>query len=104
VRRFPPGTFAAQGPRREGTRFSSHANFQSFDDRFFTSYQPFNKNAKDQLGITLDASGKITLTFDTWGGGAMTIAATSCVSDVIYGSSSDGTHWSFVLYKRIIPG
>jgi hypothetical protein len=85
-------------------RASSHDNYQSFSDRYATGYQPFNKNARDQLGITLDGNGKLTITLDSWGGGAVTVTATSCTSEVIYGSSADGTHWAFVLHKGIIPG
>jgi hypothetical protein len=80
-------------------RASSHANYQSFSDRLATGGQPFNKNARDQLGITLDGNGKITITLDSWGGGALNVTATSCANDVIYGFSGDGTLWAFVLKK-----
>ncbi|HEY8211197.1 MAG TPA: hypothetical protein VIG99_27120 [Myxococcaceae bacterium] len=80
-------------------KVSSHANFQSFSDRFYVSGQPFSKNAKDQLGITLSGDGKITITLDSWGGGAITINAPTCANEVISGFSNDGTLWSFVLKK-----
>ena len=78
---------------------SSHANRQLFDDRRNGS-QPFNYTAYDQLGITLDAAGKITITFDTWGGGAVTVTPTTCTSNIISGFSSDGTMWAFAFYER----
>lgn len=80
-------------------RVSSHASYQSFSDRFYVSGQPFNKNAKDQLGITLSGDGKITITLDSWGGGALTINSPTCANEVISGFSNDGTLWSFVLKK-----
>jgi len=80
-------------------KVSSHANAQSFSDRYAAGSQPFNRAARDTLGITLDATGKITITLDSWGGGALTITAPACNADVIYGFSSDGTLWSFALKK-----
>lgn len=80
-------------------KVSSHANYQSFSDRYASGSQPFNRAARDQLGITLDATGKITITLDSWGGGAVTIPSPACNAEVIYGFSSDGTLWSFDLKK-----
>jgi hypothetical protein len=78
---------------------SSHANYQSFSDRYATGYQPFSVSARDQLGITLDTSGRITITLDSWGGGALSITATQCLYDTIYGFDNGGTLWSFDLKK-----
>ena len=83
-------------------RVSSHANSQSFSDRFAAGGQPFNQSARDQLGITLSGDGKITITLDSWGGGAITIASPTCANEVISGFSNDGTLWSFVLKKTYL--
>jgi len=80
-------------------KVSSHANSQSFSDRYAAGSQPFNRAARDQLGITLDGTGKITITLDSWGGGAITIPSPACNAEVIYGFSPDGTLWSFDLKK-----
>jgi hypothetical protein len=77
---------------------------QTFSDRYATGYQPFNKNAADLLGISIDANGKIVITLQSWGNGTVTISTTACMNDVIYGSAPDGTHWSFRLLKGYIPG
>jgi hypothetical protein len=76
---------------------------QTFSDRF-TGSQPFNINAPESLGIIIDASGKIFITLQSLGTGTLTINSTSCMNDVIFGTSDDGTHWSFALYKRFIEG
>lgn len=83
-------------------KVSSHSNSQSFSDRFATGYQPFDRNQRDALGITLDGNGKITITLDSWGGGAVVVTPTSCANEVIYGFSSDGTLWGFVFRKDYI--
>lgn len=83
-------------------KVSSHSNSQSFSDRYATGYQPFDRNQRDALGITLDSNGKITITLDSWGGGAVVVTATSCMNEVIYGSSSDGTLWSFIFLKTYL--
>lgn len=93
------GRFLTAPARVSGTNIA-----QTFSDRYATGYQPFDKNQPDQLGISIYATGKIVITLQTWGNGTVTIDTTSCTSDVIYGSSPDGTLWSFRLYKGIIPG
>jgi hypothetical protein len=93
---FNPGTYTFV---TVPAKVSSHANSQSFSDRLASGGQPFNRAARDQLGITLDGTGKITITLDSWGGGAITIPNPACNAEVIYGFSTDGTLWSFDLKK-----
>jgi hypothetical protein len=80
-------------------KVTSTANRQLFDDRR-SGTQPFNVYAYDNLGVTLDENGKITLALNSWGGGLVTVTPTSCASNIIYGFSSDGTLWAFTFFKR----
>jgi hypothetical protein len=79
-------------------KVSSQANRQLFDDRR-SGTQPFHVNAYDNLGITLDENGKISIALNSWGGGVVTVTPTSCASNIIYGFSSNGTLWAFAFHK-----
>jgi hypothetical protein len=86
------------------SRVSGTDIYQTFSDRFATGSQPFDKSRPDKLGISIDTNGKIVITLETWGNNTLTITNTACLNDVIYGTSTDGTHWSFRLIKGYIPG
>ncbi|MCY1034962.1 hypothetical protein OV207_26180 [Corallococcus sp. BB11-1] len=77
-------------------RITSPANSgrQGFNDRGYSStqggvtrYQNFSVFAQDNIQLGLDDTGKMTITFNTWGNGQITLASPTCSGNVLTGFS-----------------
>ncbi len=89
--------------------FGATSGTQYFSDRAYRSsngWQPFEAQATDRLGVSINtATGATTLTLLSWGNGKVRIPTMQCSDGVMYGFSSDTTHslYAFSFSEGNVP-